>query len=683
MRAIGVDVGTYNSAAAYLRGESVFVLRSRHGRTFQGEFFPSFAQYDASGRQVIQYGEVARRELATTPRQVVWGVKRLIGKSFQETEADRRRYRYLCTERAGQVVICVGDCEHSPVEVCSEILRWIRTDVSDAALNEQLGGEPATHAVVTYPAYFNALQLRETLKAAELAGFQEVRPLTEPAAAALAYGTRLDARRSPLLLTIDWGAGTLDLVVTNLVLDESGVPVLTQADAPYGDTQLGGIDMDDLLLEAIVDRYQLPEFAALMGGGEEAGDPVVERQFQEVRLQIERAKVRLSRERTREMVDVVVPGRAVSAQIARSAAHVPAGQQGEWIVLDEVIAPLLEEARGHILHSLRRLSLEPGDVDELLLVGGPMHMPCVRAMIGQVFWGNDDIQQQLQHIETNDFPVDPMEAVVRGAALAAAKLWGGVGDVAGIRVSPTSIAFDYGVMLSPGEGMRGQGEVLLRRNNVPPLEGKLGPVGNRGEPGDSVVVSLFQCRDDMGTEVYERLEDYRFHPAYDVSGGSLFEVELSMGKPHASDSVIVLVARDVRSGEEMVVEFRGQSGERMPRPLAPRSDIEAEAGLPAGQPTGARVDIMAPLAEIPAEVVASARRRATAFLQLADRKSQGRAKPPSVERCYQLLLAAVSRLPAGKARYQDWAPVHNRCEELRSALVLEGLVTREELAQLE
>lgn len=671
MAAIGIDLGTYNSAAAFARGHDVYVLKAYHGRTKQGSVFPSFVQYDVAGREAIAFGAKARDAMPDNPQRVVWGTKRLLGRSFRETALERRRYRYQCEDDDGQILIRVGSVARTPCDVSADILRWIARDAGDSGTNPELGGEPVTHAVITHPAYFNASQIRETLEAAEMAGLEAVELMTEPAAAALAMGLNLPLDEPQDVLTIDWGAGTLDIVITTMFLNENGLPVPAQADAPYGDTQLGGIDMDDLLLRAIADRHELADFVAVLDGGSIA-EAALDRALGEARLGTEASKVRLSGKRTDRLELSHHVGTEV--QLARTASAVRADERDEWLFVDEVVEPLLTEAREHIVHSLARIGYQPGDIGALLLVGGPMHMPCVREMVRDIFASNPRVLEQLDRIDSEGFAIDPMESVALGAALAAAKLFGSPGEREKLKdYMQKPLPFDCGLMISAAPGMMGQGEILLQRPAIPPVEGQLGPVGNMGEPGESVALTCYQCRDDRGEEVYERLETYCFYPAYDVDGHCLFQVTLRAD----ANQILHLHAQDVRTGAALKLELHSTGGETMPRPMP----INVHVPDPDDAPR-APVQVSAAIADIAADVVQTARRRALAYAQLTDQKC-GASMPAQVRDAYDYLMTAVARLPASSARHQDYAAVQHGCERLKNALINAKLATGQELALLE
>jgi hypothetical protein len=232
----------------------------------------------------------------------------------------------------------------------------------------------------------------QTRQAALDAGFAEVELIPEPIAAALAYGQRLDLTSRPLIMAIDWGAGTLDIVLMGST-DEQGRRRLAPAHPASGHTQLGGIDMDDALLKAVAAAYGLDDtvIGRLVDGRPLATETDAQQLDEALRLReaVERAKITLSTLPT-ATEDAPYRGRSLRIHLARTRADVPP-QGGPWVVLDEALAPLLATFRAQLEWALRDAHLEPAEIDHVLLVGGPMHMPCVRQVIADVMAGNERV----------------------------------------------------------------------------------------------------------------------------------------------------------------------------------------------------------------------------------------------------------------------------------------------------
>ena len=415
---IGIDLGTYNSAACVLVGDEPLLLRPEEGATDQGMCFPSVVEFDDSG-EFVQAGELARRSLPIYPQSVVWGVKRLIGKSYKAAKAagDIDRYGYNIERDAdGGCAIRIGSQTFSPREITTRILQKIKCD-AEADFNPI--GQPVSEAVITVPAYFDPVQKHETEEAARAAGFEKVYLLPEPTAAASAY--RLSVKKeNQYVVVIDFGAGTLDVTVALLYLDDHG-QLQTVEKSHGGDTALGGLDMDDAILQLATHRFGLKRLLK---------DPQAKARL---RTELERAKIDLS---TVQETEVAFTWHGGPVRFGLTRAQ-----------LEGAVGPVVERCRGPIRLALEEANLEPEDATHVLLVGGPTMMPIVRHSIIEEFSSNPQVVEELKAIDSRGFPVNPMEAVARGAVL------GAVGKIA---------PHGYGLLLS-GE----YGELLPRRQRYP------------------------------------------------------------------------------------------------------------------------------------------------------------------------------------------------------------------------
>lgn len=385
---IGIDLGTYNSAACALIGGQPVLLRPEEGATEQGMCFPSVAEFDNAG-EFVQAGERARRSLPLYPRSVVWGVKRLIGRSYEAAKAsgDITRYAYRIEQDAdGGCTICVGDRTYSPREVTSFVLKKIKRD-AEADFNPI--GRAVQEAVITVPAYFDPLQKQETERAALDAGFERVYLLPEPTAAASAYRIRV-AQENQYVVVVDLGAGTLDVTVALLYLDANG-QLQTVEKSHGGDTALGGLDMDDALLAYAARRFGLDKLL---------NDPHANVRL---RTELERAKIELS---TADEAEVAFAWKGGPVKVRLRRAE-----------LEEAVRPTVERCRAPLRIALEEAGLAPLDIAHVLLVGGPTMMPIVQQTIAAEFRDNSKLTEELGQLATRGFPVHPMEAVAQGAVL--------------------------------------------------------------------------------------------------------------------------------------------------------------------------------------------------------------------------------------------------------------------------
>ncbi len=385
---IGIDLGTYNSAATVNLGDETAMLRPREGQTDQGICFPSFVEFSESG-ELLRVGEFARRSLPVNPERVVWGVKRLIGKSYSEVKAsgDLNRFQYKILEgRDGSCRIQVGKTEYSPTEISSMILRKIKTD-AEADFNPI--GNIVSEATITVPAYFSPFQRSETEVAAKMAGFEKVHLIPEPTAAALAYKVNAESKNQ-YIAVIDLGAGTLDVTIAMLYLDEQNL-LQTSEKGHSGHTALGGLDIDDAILNAVVRTHRLRDVMKDSHGQAR------------LRAEIERAKIELS-ESYKACIKFNYGKGVVDLVLTREE-------------IESAVQPVIEQCRGPIRIALNEAGLRPADLAHVLLVGGPMKMPAMRQLIQEELSENTRLVSEVESIDLRGFPVNPMEAVARGAVM--------------------------------------------------------------------------------------------------------------------------------------------------------------------------------------------------------------------------------------------------------------------------
>ncbi|MCJ2512698.1 MAG: Hsp70 family protein, partial [Candidatus Thermoplasmatota archaeon] len=219
---IGVDLGTTNSEAAYLEAGRPKIIPSAEGSTFGGKMFPSVVAFTEDGERVI--GEPAKRQAVLNPERTVTRIKRKMGTDHK---------------------VKIDDKEFTPQQISAMILQKIKTDA------EEFLGEEVKQAVITVPAYFNDNQRTATKDAGEIAGLEVLRLINEPTAASLAYG--LDKAEEQRLLVLDLGGGTFD--VTVMEIGDGVFEVVSTS----GDTQLGGTDMDDEIIDWVLDGFKKQE----------------------------------------------------------------------------------------------------------------------------------------------------------------------------------------------------------------------------------------------------------------------------------------------------------------------------------------------------------------------------------------------------------------------------------------
>jgi molecular chaperone DnaK len=374
---IGIDLGTSNSAAAVLIGGKPTIIPSAEGLTLGGKAFPSVVAFTKDGQRLI--GEPARRQAISNPDRTITAIKRKMGTSY---------------------TVKIDGKEYSPQEISAMILRKIKDDAS-AYL-----GEVVTDVIITVPAYFNDNQRQATKDAGRIAGLNVKRLINEPTAAAVAYG--LDKKNARLKIAVlDLGGGTFD--VTIMEMDNQVFEVVSTA----GDTQLGGTDMDKILVDYIVSEFQKSERVDLRR------DSMA---MQRVREAAEKAKIELS---TSITTDINLP-------------YITATNEGPKHLnmtftrakLEQLIEPILKRLDISILKALQDAGLARGGIDKIILVGGPTRMPIVQKKFEDLLG------------KTPERSIDPMECVAIGAAVQGGVLTGEVEDLLLLDVTPLSLGVE-------------------------------------------------------------------------------------------------------------------------------------------------------------------------------------------------------------------------------------------------
>ncbi|VVB96655.1 Chaperone protein DnaK [uncultured archaeon] len=373
---IGIDLGTSNSAAAVMQGTRPVIIPSAEGISLGGKAFPSYVAFTKDGQRLV--GEPARRQAVTNPEGTAFAFKRKMGTDFKYNLRGK---------------------EYRPQELSAFLLQKIKQDA------EAFLGEKVEKAVITVPAYFNDNQRQATKDAGEIAGLEVVRIINEPTAASLAYG--LDKAGDQKILVFDLGGGTLDVTIM-----EMGGGVF-EVKSTAGDTQLGGTDMDNRLVDYIAEEFKKEH------GIDLRKDRVAN---QRLRDAAEKAKIELSTTLTTEINQPFITADAggpkhLTMTMTRSK-------------LEEVIRPVIDRCKSPLEQALSDAKLTPNDVNKIIMVGGPTRMPIVQKFV------EDYIGKKVEG------GVDPMECVAMGAAIQAGVLTGEVKDILLLDVTPLTLGIE-------------------------------------------------------------------------------------------------------------------------------------------------------------------------------------------------------------------------------------------------
>ena len=370
------------------------MIESRYGRNKYGKNFPSFVLFDQNGKKT-HVGNWAQEQLEMNPKLVIWGVKRLVGLSYDTAKNNGEFSRFQYDIEKGQnglILIKIGEERYTPSHILEFILREIKEDAENTLINPLVGGK-IENAVISVPAYFDGTRVNPIIDAAKNAGFREIHTISEPTAAAIQAGLRVPVQAN--LLTFDMGAGTLDVSII-LLLNKDGNLIQGEL-AVSGNEKLGGIDINEAITSHIIYRYNLQGIE---------GNP---RSFAILKQEIERAKIQLS---TETITDLDLPD-GNSVGLTRDE-------------IEAAIAPLLERCRGPIRIALKEAKLTASEIDHILFVGGPTYMPSVKSLVIdelRKLGAREDVLQEHENLlREGKTLVNPMECVARGAALKSAGL---------------------------------------------------------------------------------------------------------------------------------------------------------------------------------------------------------------------------------------------------------------------
>ncbi|CEG12570.1 Chaperone protein DnaK [groundwater metagenome] len=372
---IGIDLGTSNSAAAVMVGGKPTMIPSAEGVSMYGKAFPSYVAFTKDGQLLV--GEPAKRQATMNPEGTVYAAKRKMGTNH--------KYK-------------IYGKEYTPQQISAYILQKIKKD------SEKFLGEQIHKAVITVPAYFDDNQRQATKDAGEIAGLDVVRIVNEPTAASLAYG--LDkTQKEAKILVFDFGGGTLDVTIM-----EFGGGVF-EVKGTSGDTQLGGTDMDNTIINYLIDDFKTKE------GVDLRNDKTA---FIRLKEGVEKAKIELS---TTLETEINLP-------------YITATQTGPKHLVtkltrakvEELINPIVERCRKPIEIALEKANMKKDGIEKVILVGGPTRMPIVQKFIENIFG------------KKAEGGVDPMECVAIGAAVQGAVLSGEVHDILLLDVTPLTLS---------------------------------------------------------------------------------------------------------------------------------------------------------------------------------------------------------------------------------------------------
>jgi molecular chaperone DnaK len=396
---IGIDLGTTNSVVAVMEAGEPTVIPSAEGN----RTVPSVVAFTKAGERLV--GQLAKRQAVTNPGNTVYSIKRFMGRRYDDPEVVRSKelvpYKVEKDPKSDGIRVTLADGKsYTPPEISAMILQKLKADA------EAYLGEKVVDAVITVPAYFDDTQRQATKDAGRIAGLEVKRIINEPTASALAYG--LDKKHDEKIAVYDLGGGTFDISILEL-----GEGVF-EVKATNGDTHLGGDDFDQRVMDWLLAEFKREE------GIDLRSDPQA---LQRLKEAAEKAKIELS---TTTKTEINLP---YMTSFEGNPKHLV--MPLTRAKLEDLTADLIDKTRGPVSQALRDAGLKPGEIDEVVLVGGMTRMPAVIEAVKQMFGGKEPHRG-----------VNPDEVVAIGAAIQAGVLAGDVKDILLLDVTPLSLGIE-------------------------------------------------------------------------------------------------------------------------------------------------------------------------------------------------------------------------------------------------
>jgi len=529
---IGIDLGTTNSVVAVMEGSEVKVIPNQEG----SRLTPSVVAFTDKGDRLV--GEPAKRQAITNSRRTIFSIKRFMGRRHNEVQAEEKLVPYKIVGGPNELVkVEIDGKQYTPPEISALVLRKLK-EAAEAYL-----GHTVRKAVITVPAYFNDGQRQATIDAAQIAGFdteweiedpksgkktkQRMRIINEPTAASLAYG--LEKKKNEKIAVFDLGGGTFDISILDV---GDGV---FEVKATNGDTHLGGDDFDQVLIDYVADDFKKNN------GIDLRKDPMA---LQRLKEACEQAKKDLSQATS---TDINLPFITADASGAK---HLQINITRSKF--EQLVNHLIERCRGPVVAALRDAGYKPGDIDEVVLVGGMTRVPRVQALVKEIF-GKEGHKG-----------VNPDEVVAVGAAIQGAQLLlGSKSDVLLLDVTPLSLGIETlgGVMTK-----------LIERNTTIPKTAK-NTFSTAEDSQTAVTVQVFQGERPMTADnrLLGRFNLEGIEPA--PRGMPQIEVTFDID----ANGILNVSARDVKTSKEAKIRIESSSGLSNDEVERMRRDAEAHA----------------------------------------------------------------------------------------------------------
>jgi chaperone protein DnaK len=498
-KTVGIDLGTTNSAVAFMEGGKPAIVPNAEG----GRTTPSVVAFNKHGDRLV--GQIAKRQAMVNPINTFFSIKRFIGRKMSEVTEELKQVPYeVSQDEKGNIKLSSANAnkKFAPEEISAMVLGKLVED------SQKFMGSSIKKAVITVPAYFNDSQRQATKDAGAISGLEVLRIINEPTAASLAYG--FDKKANETILVFDLGGGTFDVSI--LEVGDGVFEVLST----YGDTHLGGDDFDKRVVDWLADTFKKDEGIDLLND---------KQALQRLTESAEKAKIELS---AATQTQISLPFITATSDGPK---HIDVNLTK--LEFEKLSTDLLDRCRKPVEQSLTDANLKMSDIQEVILVGGSTRILAIQQIVKQLSGKNPNMT------------VNPDEVVALGAAVQAGVLSGEVSDIVLLDVTPLSLGV---------ETLGGVTTKLIPRNTTVPTS-KSETFSTASDGQTSVEINVLQGERDLVRD-NKSLGNFRLDGIPPAPRGSpKIEVKFDID----ANCILSVAATDKGSGKKADIKITGAS----------------------------------------------------------------------------------------------------------------------------